>query len=159
MGLLDWLFGAKRSRRQVAAVDHPVFGSVFMDTDSSWFAETVDPLGCKGRPSVSIDGNESGPAEGSVATYHRLRSEWDSIGPLVAEVLLELNHNYFSEEPAMMLNAAEDVWPTAKLLSMSVAPDGRFDLTYVFDWQDSQDDHQVTVYFENWACKGSSIDG
>jgi hypothetical protein len=130
-----------------------------MDTDTSWFAGSVASLGCKGSPSLSIDGNDAGPFAGSATTYQRIHSEWDSLRTMVAETLLELNHNYFSDHPAKMLDSADAIWPTAELLAMCVGPDGCFSLTYVFDWQIPGDGHQITAYFEDWESKGCSIDG
>ncbi len=159
MGLFERLFGSKHEIPKDQDVDHPVLGPIHMDSDSSWFARSVSTIGCKGNPSVSIDGDASGPFDSSVATYQRLRSDWDSIKASVADTLLELNQNYFSEERSQMLVAADDIWPTAELLAVRVGLDGCFDLTYTFDWQRPSDDHQVTVCFEDWQCMGTSIDG
>ena len=96
MGILERLFGNSGSKPVPVDTIHPIFGSIYMDTDSSWFAETSDPFGCKGNPSLSIDGDDTGPFLASVDTFRQLRDNWTSIASTIAETLLELNHNYFS---------------------------------------------------------------
>jgi len=159
MGILERLFGNSGSKPVPVDTIHPIFGSIYMDTDSSWFAETSDPFGCKGNPSLSIDGDDTGPFLASVDTFRQLRDNWTSIASTIAETLLELNHNYFSDNPDKQLETADGIWDTAELLSVSVGPDGNASLTYIFDWQLPGDDHQITVYLEKWNPTGTSIDG
>jgi len=159
VGIFEYLFGRSKPTPAPADVVHPLFGPIYMDTASSWFAERTDPFGCGGTPSLSIAGGNEGPFPGSVETYRRLRDEWATIAPSIAETLLELNHNYFSDNPEKQLRAAMDIWSTATLQSLGVGPDGNIDLTYTFSWQRPGDDHSITVYLEDWVPQGTSIDG
>ncbi len=159
MGIFRRLFGSKKTRPLPSNVQHPVFGPIYMDTESSWFADSSDSIGCEGVPSVSIEGDDDGPFPGSVETYERLRSDWKSIAPVVAELLLELNHNYFSDEPSEQIHDPELLWESATLLAVCVGPDGDLSLTYTFNWQRPGDGHQITVYLKNWIPDGTSVDG
>ena len=51
-----------------------------------------------------------------------------------------------------MLAVADDIWPTAELLAIVVGTDSRFDLI-------GNIRVMIIVYFENWKCTGTSIDG
>ena len=164
MGLLRWLFGDDEPREtpgqpEVEEMVHPTLGPIERDTEDSWRVESVKPLGCRGTPFLSISGDNNGPAEAALATYERLRTDWSSLSNETAELLLELNHNYFSEKPDQALKSAEELWRTAELLSIDVHGEGEFSLTYRFDWQHPRDDHLITVEFEAWRPAGTAIDG
>src|SRR3989442_1371553 len=78
-------------------LDHPVLGRMSWESRSGWRVDEVAPIGCRGKPSLSMVGDENGPTPECVATYQRLRQDWNSIGTNVAKDILELNQNYFSE--------------------------------------------------------------
>ena len=154
MGFWGRLFGSNAK-----VLNHPVFGRMSWESRSGWLVEEVSPIGCRGKPSLSLAGDENGPTLECVATYQRLREDWHSIGTEVAKDIFELNQNYFSEDPGHGMQAANEVWDSSELLAIDIYAEGRFSLTYRFDWQDPNDGHQITIFFEDWAPAGSSIDG
>lgn len=127
--------------------------------EDSWRVDSVKPLGCRGTPFLSISGDNNGPDEAVLATYERLRTNWSSIAEETSELLLELNHNYFSEKPERALKSAEEFWRTAELRSIGVYGEGEFSLTYHFDWQHPRDAHLITVELVGWRAAGTTIDG
>src|SRR5262245_16627132 len=145
MGLWNRLFGSTSK-----VIEHPVLGRISREAHNLWTVDEIESLGCRGNPSLSLAGTEEGPAPECVTTYQRLREEWANIAPEIARDIFEQNQNYFSDEPLRALSSPEDVWPTSELLDISVYSEGGFSLTYQFDWQDAQDGHITTVYFENW---------
>lgn len=159
MGIFSRLFGSKKTNLNSNEMNHPVFGPIYMDTDTSWFSESSMSIGCEGTPSLSIDGDENGPFADSATTYEKLKSDWESIAPKIADPLLELNANYFSDEPELQIRDTQCLWESATLLSICVGTDGNLSMTYTFDWQRPGDGHEITVYLENWNTKGVSVDG
>ncbi len=154
MGFWGRFFGSSAK-----TIDHPVFGRMSWESRSGWRVDEVAPIGCRGKPSLSLAGDESGPTPECVATYQRLQQDWSSIGPEVAGDIFELNQNYFSDDPGYGMKSAAEAWDSSELLAIDIYAEGRFSLTYRFDWQDPNDGHKVTMYFENWVPAGSSIDG
>lgn len=154
MGFWGSLFG---SRAKI--IDHPVFGKMTWESRSGWHVGEVAPIGCRGKPSLSVAGYEKGPMPECVATYQRLRDDWSSIANKVAADIFQLNQNYFSNELAHGMKSAAEVWDSSELLAIAISAEGEFSLTYRFDWQDPNDDHEVTMCFEKWVPAGSSIDG
>jgi hypothetical protein len=154
MGFWGRLFGSTAK-----SLDHPVLGRMSWEPRSGWCVDEVDPIGCRGNPSLSLAGDESGPTSESVATYCRLRQDWNNIGTELANDIFELNQNYFSADPAHGMQTANEVWKSSELLAIDIYAEGKFSLTYRFDWQDQNDGHTATMYFENWVPAGSSIDG
>ena len=143
MGLFNRLFGTI-SATPKKEIDHPILGVIYKDTDNSWFAQHVPPVGCTGTPSLSIDGNDDGPNPESVENYQQILARWPSISPQIGEILLELNHNYFDDDPAKQLHSADAIWGTAKQLLICVGSFGSFSLTYSFNWQSQGDGHEIT---------------
>jgi hypothetical protein len=121
--------------------------------------DEVAPIGCRGKPSLSVAGDEKGPTPECIATYQRIRDDWNSIGAQVAADIFELNQNYFSDDPAHGMQKAAEVWDSSELHAIVISAEGEFSLTFRFDWQDPNDGHDVTIFFENWAPAGNSIDG
>ncbi len=154
MGFWGRLFGSPAK-----TIDYPVLGRVTWESSSGWHVEEVAPIGCRGKPSLSVAGYEQGPIPECVPTYQRLREDWSSIGTKVAAEIFELNRNYFSDEPARGMKSADEVWDSSELLAISISAEGEFSLTYRFDWQRPNDGHEVTMFFENWVPAGNSIDG
>lgn len=154
MGFWELLFGSTAT-----VLDHPVLGPMSWKSRSGWRVEEVAPIGCRGKPSLSFAGDDNGPSPDCVSTYQRLREDWNSIGTNVAEDIFELNQNYFSDQPSLAMQSANEVWDNAELLAIAIYAEGQFSLTYRFDWQDANDGHEITMYFENWIPAGSSVDG
>jgi hypothetical protein len=154
MGFWGRLFGSPTK-----TIDDPLFGPMSWDSRSGWRVDEVAPIGCRGKPSLSVAGDENAPTPECVATYQRLRHDWSSIGTQVAADVFELNQNYFSDDPGHGMKSATEVWDTSELLAIDIYAEGKFSLTFRFDWQDPNDGHEVTMYFENWVAAGSSIDG
>lgn len=154
MGFWGRLFGSTAK-----FVDHPVLGRMAWESRSGWRVDEVTPLGCRGNPSLSVAGDEDGPTPDCVATYQRLRQDWNSIGTEFAKDILEMNQNYFSDDPGRGMQSADQVWDSSELLAIDIYAEGHFSLTYRFDWQDPNDGHEVTMYFENWVPAGYSVDG
>jgi len=140
-------------------MQHPELGLIYMDTVESWFSDKIECIGCAGTTGASFCGDEHGPFPATMETYRRLKTDWSTLAPAIAQTLLELNHNYFSDEPERALKSADEIWSTAKMESFSVGPDGTFSLTYTFDWQRDGDLHIITVECEDFLPVGTSIDG
>lgn len=124
-----------------------------------WEAAEVEPIGCRGKPSLSIRGDENGPSTECLATYLRLRDHWDEFEPTVARDIYELNQNYFSDKPNLAMRSSDEALKSSELLGIGIDGNGKFELTYQFDWQDPRDGHITTILFENWLPAGISIDG
>lgn len=154
MGFWKRLFGST-----VKFIDHPVLGRMAWKSRSTWYLDEVAPMGCRGKPSLSLAGDANGPTPDCVATYQRLRRDWHSIGANVAQDIFELNQNYFSDAPGHGMHSADQVWESSELLAIDIYAEGNFSLTYRFDWQKPNDGHEVTIYFANWAPAGNSVDG
>jgi hypothetical protein len=154
MGFWSRLFGSPAK-----IIDHPDLGRVTWEPRSGWHVDEVTPIGCRGKPSLSVAGYENGPMPECVATYQRPRRDWSSIGTKVAADIFELNQNYFSDEPAHGMKSAAEVSDSCELLAIVISAEGQFSLTFGFDWQDPNDGHEVTMFFENWVPAGNSIDG
>src|SRR5262245_42539853 len=121
MGFWDGLFGSRAK-----TVDHPVFGLMTWERRSGWHVDEVAPIGCRGKPSLSVAGYEQGPMPQCVATYQRLRDDWGSIESKLAPDIFELNQNYFSDEPAHGMKSAAEVWDSSELLAISISAEGEF---------------------------------
>lgn len=154
MGFWGRLFGS-----HTKTIDDPICGTMSWDSHSHWRVDEVAPVGCRGKPSLSVCGDENGPKRECVAIYQRLCDDWSSIGTQVAADIFQLNQNYFSDDPGHAMQSASEVWDTSELLAIAIDAAEKFSLTFRFDWQDPSDGHEVTMYFENWIAAGSSIDG
>jgi hypothetical protein len=154
MGFWGRLFGSTAK-----VIDHPALGRISSGSGSGWLVDEVNPIGSRGKPSLSIAGDENGPNPECIQTYQRLRDDWERIGEDVAKDIFELNQNYFSDEPGRAIRSPNEVWSSAELLAIDVYGGGKFSLTYRFDWQAPRDGHEITMYFENWTPTGSSVDG
>lgn len=152
-------FWGRMFRSPAKTIDHPVIGRMTWEPHSRWLVDEVLPIGCRGKPSLALAGDDNEPMPECVATYQRLRVDWSSIATKLPTDIFELNHNYFSDEPARGMKSAVEVWDSSELLAILIYADGKFSLTYRFDWQDRNDGHVVTMFFENWVAAGYSIDG
>src|SRR5262245_39937463 len=94
MGFWGRLFGSTAK-----VVNHPVLGPMSWESRSGWRVDEVAPMGCRGKPSLSLAGDENAPTPECLATYQRLRQDWNDIGIQVAKDILELNQNYFGDDP------------------------------------------------------------
>jgi hypothetical protein len=162
MGFWGRLFGNTDKgvdRVTVKAIDHPTLGRMSRESGSRWGVDEVAPIWCRGKPSLWLAGDDSGPTLECVQMYQRLREDWNSIATEVAKEIFEMNLNYFSEDPSRCMQSANEVWDSSELLDIGVDAEGSFSLTYRFDWQAPNDGHVTTMYFENWVPAGFSVDG
>jgi hypothetical protein len=148
-----WVTGS-----EAKVLDHPLLGRITRESNA-WVVGRIAPLGCGGNPSLSLAGDDSGPRPECVATYQRLRDDWNSIAPNVARDIFELNQNYSDGTRERSLRSPDQVWSGAELLAIDIHDEGTFALTYRFDWQDTADGHEVTIRFADWRPAGAAIDG
>jgi hypothetical protein len=159
MGFWGRLFGTDAKE-----IDHPVLGRMsrfrsYFGQGFGWGIKEVHPLGFRGEPSLSLNGDENGPTADCVSTYTRLRKEWNIFGPIVAKELFQVNQDYFSDEPGRALHSIDEVWGSSENPSIDIYGEGSFSLTFEFDWQDPRDGHITTVYFQDWRPHGIAVDG
>jgi hypothetical protein len=142
-----------------ADLQHPLLGRISRDRKSGWRAERVEAICGRGSPSLWLTGDDTAPSHDSVSTYQRLREHWEGTKADLAEDILELNKNYFSDEPTRALQSPNEVWASAEHLAIAIDGDGDIALSFRFDWQDPRDGHEITIHFEKWKPAGISIDG
>ena len=160
MGLWQRIFGPRPpAASAIPDMIHPILGPINMDLGPSWFSDEVETIGHRGRPSLFIAGDESGPTTECIATYLRLREDWATISVAVADAILSLNSEYPDKKPNQILASRDDALKAAELVTICIDRDGDFELSYELDWRHKRDDHLTTVVFENWKFIGCSVDG
>lgn len=155
MNLWEWIFGPPTLR-----IDHQIFGQIFSsDRGRLWQVSAVQSIGCRGLPRLLIHGDQRGPFPECVETFKRIAIDWARIGPIIANEIQQLNHNYVDSTHGVPIEKPELVWDSTELLSIGVQAVGCFDLTYRFDWQTANDAHEITMVFKEWEFQGYHIDG
>jgi len=146
--------------RRKPVYHHPLLGDMKRCTETDWLAQSAH-LSLSDLPmDVWLAGDASAPSTTASEALMRLLEDPSHLKALIQGHLFELWQNYFSEsEPPDKLESAEAIWGTGTWISLDVTDEENLSATFTFSWQAEQDDHLVTVYIEDGAVAGSSIDG
>ena len=139
--------------------NHPTFGGFELE-DTDWLASssTVPFLGY--AIDVMLEGTEEKPTDKALKAYETISSNWNETLEKIKEQAFQYYEPYADAFPSVpKLDSAEKLWGTEKVLFINIRSEDEYEVTMRFDWQEEEDDHQITFYIEDGVCETHTVDG
>ncbi|GAA4439765.1 DUF6985 domain-containing protein [Bremerella cremea] len=139
---------------------HPSLGTLFLE-DDQWLTEEgevtfVDEV----IRIVFARGTEEGPSDASLEGFEWIDANWSKVLTLIEDQAFEFYQSYDnSVEEFPEFAKPADIWGSEYLLGLRIFSPEEFEVTLQFDWQEEDDEHEITFYIEEGECNSYSRDG
>lgn len=139
--------------------NHPTLGQMEPE-GTDWLATSVTVPFLGYEIDLIMEGDGEKPTKEALEGFETISSSWTETLEKIKDQAYDFYEPYTDAVASVpKFDSPEQLWGTEKILFINIRSVDDYEVTMRFDWQEEEDDHQITFYVEEGVCETYSVDG